>query len=286
MVVTRASNRTGVNAPGRWAKAGRRGRARKLKNPPVGKVLRAKIQKVVKGDMQTKYVASFATNQAVPAGVLGPTFTAFSSGITSTNEIYAALPHTQQGTDDHQRIGDEIQPIKGQVKIDLAWNDQQNQQSFDRTVHVFLLTAVAVKDMVDVGSIPITELLDLGTGVNAGFNGTKDRSMAIVNNAGFRVLHHKQIRLSKVWGRPNGVTGTNIGGTDSIVGSIGPSYKRLVLNVRMPKKLKYDNHGATYPTNYAPFFCIGWTSNDAVGPADSSINLQVMSTVHMWYKDA
>ena len=246
------------------------------------------ILSIMNRHLQTKYVSQPLQTPDYN-GVTGSqlyNFTAFSSGITGTNEIYACIPQTVQGLDDNNRIGDELSPIKCSVKLDLSWKDQENQQSFDRTVHIFMLQAKAVQDLANFSAIPITELLALGNGINGSFDGTKQRSQQPINRAAYTILHHKQIRLYKAWGRPNGVTGTSITGTDSLITSLSTSYRRVVLNVKLPQKFHYDTKSATYPENSAPFLVIGWTSNDAVGPADTAINLQVMGTTHMYYKDA
>ena len=242
----------------------------------------------MRGEVQTKYVASFLQSpdyNGVVGKQYGPNFTAFSSGITSVNEIVACLPQTIQGLDDNNRVGDTIAPTGCKVVLDFAFKDQESQQSFDKTIHVFMMNAVAVKSLDNFTAIPITTMLDLGNGTNGDFNGTKARSMHPVDKSSFRILHHKQFRLAKAFGRPNGVSGTNPSNTDSVI-SIGPSYRRITMNVRLPPKLKYDTKNSVYPENAAPFLVIGWTTNDATGPASNVIDLQVMGQVHMWYKDA
>lgn len=258
------------------------------RKPRASKGLTNVIKGVISREIQTKYVSNFLQTpdyNGVTGSILGPSFTGFSSGITSTGEIYGCLPHTAQGLDDHQRVGDTIAPIGCKVVLDLTFNDQTDQLSIDRTIHVFMLQAVAVKTLGNYTAIPITTMLDEGTGINVDFNGTKARSMCPVDKSSFRVLHHKQFRQFKPFGRPNGVTGTNPTNTDSVL-SISSSYRRVTMNVKLPAKLKYDTKNAIYPENAAPFLVIGWTTNDATGPASSAIDLQVMGTTHLWYKDA
>jgi len=252
------------------------------------KPLTKAIIKVVNRRLQTKYVAQYLQTPNYVLGltgtICGPAFQAFSSAITGTAEIYGCIPKTVQGDDDHQRVGDYISPVKLQVRFDLSHKDQENNQSIDKTAHVFCLSAKAVKDISDTGSIPITELLDSGDGTNAGFDGTKANAQFPINKKSFTVHSYRKIRLCKPFGRPNGTTGTNAMGTDSVL-TVPQGYKRLTVNVPLPKTLTYDTKNATYPNNSAPFICIGYTTNDATGPASNVIDLQVLASCHMWYKD-
>jgi len=261
---------------------------KRLSRVRASKPLVKAITQVMNKHLQTKYVTQWlqsANYNGVTGTIAGPNFLAFSSAISATTEIYPCIPQTSQGLDDHNRIGDYIQPIKCQVKLDLSHKDQENYQSIDKTAHIFCLSAKAVSDIADYTSIPITELLDEGTGTNIAFNGTKANAQHIINRKSFTVHSYRKVRLFKPFGRPNGTTGTSPYGTDSVL-SMTHAYKQLTINVKLPKRLSYDTHGAHYPNNAAPFICIGYTTNDATGPASNVIDLQVLASCHLWYKDA
>jgi len=213
------------------------------------------------------------------------TFTAFSSGITGVNEIYAALPRVSQGVDEHQRIGDSISPTSCTLHLDITGSTFGQNYSYDKTLHIFLLTCTSVKDMDNFSAIPITQLLEDGNGGNNGFDGSPLRAMEPVNRRNFTVLKHKKFRLVKGFGKTGGSSGTDPAGlTDSVI-SPSSSYHHVRMRVRLPKKLKYSAHGQRYPTNYAPFFVIGWTNNWAVDAASNVIDTQVIGRVEMRYKD-
>jgi len=212
-------------------------------------------------------------------------FTAFSSAITGTGEIYAALPRTDQGVDEHNRIGDSLNPVSCTVHLDLTAPTFGNNNSIDKTVHIFLLQCTSVKDMDNFSAVPITSLLEDGNGSNTSFNGTVQNAMMPVNRKNFQVLKHKKFRLVKGFGKPNGSSGTDPAGlTDSAI-TPSASYKHLAMRVKLPKKLKYSAHGSKYPTNAAPFLVIGWTNNWQVDTAPNVIDLYVSGRVEMKFKD-
>lgn len=239
------------------------------------------IEKVIKGDAQTKYV-----NEAcrVPNSVFNlSTYTTFTSGITGTGEIYACLPRTSQGSDDHQRVGDVIQPLSCTVHMDITC--AATTYPLDRTIHVFMLTSKSVKALDNFTSIPITQLLDQGDGTNTNFDGTSFTSMLPVNHKEFTILKHRKFRLVKAFGQPsNGTTAVTAGTTDGVI-TPAAHYHHLRFKVKVPKKFTYDSAPSRYPTNYAPFFVVGWTQNTPVDAASSIRDINVLARCEMRYKD-
>jgi len=241
------------------------------------------IQKVIRGESETKYRAEALRN--LSTGSTLANFTAFSSGITGVAEMYAALPRVDQGVDEHQRIGDSISPTSCTVHLNFTSPTFGNNNSIDKTVHVFLLQCTSVKDLANYSACPITALLEDGAGANTSFDGTPLRAMFPVNRRNFTVLKHKKFRLVKGFGKPCGSSGTDPAGlTDSVI-TPSASYKHLTMRVKLPKKLRYSAHGSTYPTNSAPFLLIGWHDNWQVDTASNVINLYVNGRVEMRYKD-
>jgi len=238
---------------------------------------------VIKGESETKYRAEALRN--LSTGNTLATYTAFSSGITGTSEMYAAIPRVAQGVDEHERIGDSISPTSCVVHLDVTAPSFGQNDAKDKTVHVFLLQCTSVKDLDNFSAVPLTALLDNGNGGNTGFDGTSLTSMMPVNRRNFTVLKHKKFRLVKGFGKPNGSSATDPAGlTDSTI-CPSSSYRHIAMKVKLPKKLKYSAHGSRYPTNAAPFVVIGWTNNWAVDAASNVIDLQVIGRVEMRYKD-
>jgi hypothetical protein len=241
------------------------------------------IQKVIKGESEYKYVAEPCRNLSGTSSLAQ--YTAFSSGITATTEIYAAIPRVAQGDSGHQRIGDTINPTSCSIHLDFTHPSYNENQSLDKTIHVFLMESVSVKDLANYTAIPITQMLDNGQGGNVGFDGTSYVSMFPVQRKAFRVLKHKKFRLVKNFGRSQGSSSTDLAGVTDSKLAMDTSYKRISMRVKLPKKLKYEGVNARYPSNSAPFFVIGWTNNWALDAASNVINLNVIGRTEMSYKD-
>jgi len=241
------------------------------------------VKRLVSAPSETKYVAEACRN--LSTGNTLATYTAFSSGITGVAEMYAAIPRTAQGVDEHNRIGDSINPKSCTLHLDITGSTFGQNYSYDKTLHIFLVQCTSVKDLDNYSAVPITALLEDGNGGNVGFDGTSHRAMFPINRKNFQVLRHKSFRLVKGFGKTGGSSGTDPAGlTDSVI-TPSSSYHHVKMRVKLPKKLKYSAHGSRYPVNAAPFFVIGWTNNWNVDAASNVIDTQVMGRVEMSFKD-
>jgi len=77
--------------------------------------LKTEIQKVIAGTQETKFVVDYPYNSQTSSDLYAATN--FSSGITSTNELYALIPRVNVGSDDHQRIGNRIETSRLTVRM-------------------------------------------------------------------------------------------------------------------------------------------------------------------------
>lgn len=237
---------------------------------------------MIRGSEETKYLSQ---NLQTPNGgsILG-TFTNFTSGITSTGELYACIPQVYQGTGDYQRIGNQISPSSAYVDLTMDCGTADSLTNYDITVHVFVLNSVSVKSLANYTAMPIGELLNNGDGTNVGFDGTAIAEMLPVNTESFRVQQHKKVRLVKGFGYYQSSAGVTAGTFDGII-SPSTHMRRMRLKVKLPKVLKYDNDSASYPTNAAPVLCIGFVDNR---PRDAASlgGVSVIAKAHMRFKDA
>lgn len=208
----------------------------------------------------------------------------FSSAITGIGEIYAAIPRVNQGNDDHERVGNQLTAKRVTVKLDVSakvWNDNGSR---DRTVHVFLLTSKSVKSLDNYSAIPIGQLLDKGDGTKVGFDGTCFTAQYPVNLSEFTVLKHKAMRMVTGFGQANSTTSATVVTTDGVI-SPSHQYAHISMNVKVPKKFKYDRATQTYPTNTAPFIVIGFTNNNTYQANAPLDYVQVLGQVQMKYTD-
>lgn len=240
--------------------------------------VKAAVKKIVSSVGESKFVAQ--TIQRPDGLITLNNYTGFSSAINTTNEIYAALPLLAQGAGDAQRTGDTVTPTRCYLDLNICSTAFNNAGSVDKTVHVFLMTCKSVKSLPNFSAIPITELLAIGNGTNGPFNGTSQAQTLPVNSKLFTVLAHKQFRMAKTYGLLNTAV------LADAAYQVGPSFKRLRLNVKLPKVLKYSDDTDEYPTNSAPFLVIGYTRNDSSGDtAPTPVDTYVEGRVCMFYKD-
>ena len=259
-------------------------RSRKPRKPRATKALRAVVNKIVHGAQETKYVIDAPTVPNYSSDLT--TFTAFSSAVTSTAEIYAGIPELYPGSGSYERAGDMIQPMKAYTEFNVTLSTD-NDIASDRTVHVYMLEAVAVKALANYTAIPITLLLDNGQGGAGGFNGQTNAALYNVNGKLFRLIKHVKKRLVKGFGKVLGGTGATAGGTTAVVCPTQTFHNFRIHHKRLPKTLKYENAGEYYPTNFAPFFVIGYTMNFGGGDTASNlVDVMVEARNHMWYKDS
>lgn len=260
-----------------------------------------KVLAVVNKHQETKYCAvntqtvnyvygmtgSILDNFANSGSGIGTT--AFTANISSTAEIYALLPPIQEGPDSWNRIGDYIAPVKARIDLDLLVRGDPNANTFDYMVHVFLLTSKSVKNLANYTAIPITFLLDNGQGSAAPFDGTAKNSQMPIDRKEFNVIHHKKIRLCTPQGLNNGGNIVSTNGMAAVTAGNGMNgYGRLSLSWKPPKKLSYNLGSDEYPTNYAPFLCIGWVQNSQLANStpDTITTCMVTARTHLWYKDS
>lgn len=249
------------------------------------KTQKTQVKSIVSRPAETKYRARFPAYNPLAGPAFLDTWTGFSSGITGTGEIYYALPPLRQGVDNWQRLGNKVSPKKLTVTLDFSATIHDTTRAVDKTVHVFLLTSKSVKDLDNYSAIPITQLLEDGQGGTTSFNGTTASSFYPVNKDSFTVLKHTSFRLVKGFGLPTDSTvNTSVAVTDSVI-SPSASYRRIKMNVKCPKTLLYEDHNKNYPTNFAPFFVIGYVNNNPVTAASNGVDLMVLGYNELYYKD-
>ena len=247
------------------------------------------VQQIVRRSQETKYVANFCEEPNSLTNIMS-TYRSFSTAITGTGEIYAAIPRVTVGTttSSFNRMGDRISLTKAYVNFNITLDGRVNTQAYDRTLHIFLLEAKAVKTLDNYSAIPILNFLDNGDGTTQPFTGQTNTALLPLDTKFFKVLKHYKRRFVKSWGlTDNGSGGSSV--TTTSVTSPNPSgcAINVRLPVKLPKVLKYGLDAGAYPINSAPFFCIGWTRNDQLGDiASNNLDILVEARTHMWFKDS
>lgn len=237
-----------------------------------------RVKKVLKKQQETKLVIEAPTNKNTNSS-LG-NFIAFTSGITSTNEVYRLIPNIAVGDDDHQRIGNVIQPVSLTTKVNLACFTSSSEAIY---ADVFFLTSKNVKDFDGTPNIPTGELLNNGQGGNVAYDGTSFTAMYPINKSEFTLIAHKRIRLAKGANDPNtACSGGSPAATDTF-----QHYASFSQKIKLPEKLLYEAKAKIQPSNVFPFMMVGFVASDANGnTAPSLARVFVQAQSHLYYKDS
>jgi len=209
-------------------------------------------------------------------------WTQFTSGITSTNELYTLLPSVSQGINDWNRIGNEIQPtaLINKIKVCMVGRSVPSVSVY---VDIFFLTSKTVKDYHLNAQILTDKLMNVGDGTNAPYDGTSFTAMYPINKTLYSVIKHKRIKLQKSDKNPNQLW------TSGEEPSSSTSYYSTEFSVKIPvpKKLKYRDSTQAWPTNFYPFMCAGFHATDQNGDtALLSAPLRIQAQSHLYFKDA
>nr|WAE42324.1 MAG: capsid protein [Cressdnaviricota sp.] len=239
------------------------------------KTQKAEVTALVKGREQTK----MTVQQVIDPG------TYFSQGITSAGELYSLLPKMYEGVEEGTMSGARIMPIS--LTVDFAVGLYYAvSNSFDITAHLYCLTNNNIKSYNQIGSVTTNFLRDptvASPGAVTGFTGGLQNSLLPVDTRAFKILAHKKIRLRK------GTGTSNEGGSGTGVVTPGTPIKYFRVKVKLPKVLKYEqttsNTIEDYPTNFNPFWCLGWVYNDD-SAVDNHTPVFVQAVATLKYKNA
>jgi len=246
----------------------------KTKNP-LAKYIRA----VVAQQEETKYVANCFSAANTP---LTPIYNP-DGQISVLGDFVPAIPQVVQGTDDHQRIGNKINPKSLAVSLKISLNATDLSQNAIMCV-IYYGTSKTEKTWQSANPLSTPAILDDGDGTNSSFLGNRfdltkplDRKLVTAKRIVFK--------LAKTSGLMNYDAG--IGPDGNFATSNGPSEKTILLRFKPPKTLVYQQQASVYPVNYAPWYAIGFCHTDGspYNPGDAKL-LSVTPQVHMYYKDA
>lgn len=237
--------------------------------PSMTKAVRKLAKSVVKRSQETK----FATH-------------AFENNIPHNSAIGAAdllniVPPIPQGVDDYQRLGDSIVPTRLTVRGMIAVDRNYSPDNRVLLARVLILSAKNAKsyNLIASGSAGYaSELLkpNLTTGTSVvPFAGNQQELFYPVNKDLFTVHYDKVFKIS-----PCVQDGAAVEENPS-------SVIRWSKRIKLPAKLLYDQASpGNVPTNFAPFYAIGYAYADGTGPDVVATRLITNTQSTMYYKDA
>ena len=244
-------------------------------------LVRSVAKKVISSQLEDKYVGY--TLQPAPPGTPGYPIS-FNASITVGTELYPLLPPLLNGASSYQRVGDRIRPKRFYVDVIVSANGGLTSSQLNM-VRLFLLCDKALGNWDDVRvNTPITQdLLNNGAGTQ-GFTGIPHTLCMPVNTERYKVLHDKVLQVRAGTGQtPNSTNGYV--GSQTFVGT--QQAWKLRFNIPTPAVLKYSGFNNDYPSNFAPFICLGYIQPDGNASPDNLITrVQMSYRSHLWYEDA
>lgn len=240
-----------------------------------------KVMAVVGRREETKYVANAVDSNRAALPNLWYT----SPNIVAVGNFNPALPTLTQGTDDYQRVGNKIAPksLAVSLKIGLRAEDLSANSLIGV---IYYGTSRTEKTWQNNNPLQTAAILDNGDGTNTIFGGTR---FDLTKPLDKKLVNARRItfRLSKTAGIQN----SDNGGATTVPGNFstsnGLSEKSFILRFRPPKSLSYQLATSTMPTNYAPWYVIGFCHADGSAPTAADAELvNVNAKCHMYFKDA
>jgi len=269
--------------------------------PKVSSTLALAVKSIISKELENKYVTSFPgrANAVYP----GVAWAGAGSGIlqipqirnngTVTN-IVPLMPPIQQGLADFNRVGDKIRPINMTVHFDVSMFTKNINSNY-LLVRLLCLSDKSIKDtealnfntVVPQTGTPVdTQLFDYGNGTNGAFNGVPYDVNWRINRKRYTVHHDRVFKLLKGYG--NNPQSTNpVPYAGAITDQNPLSTQRLTFKIRCPQELKYQSATSQFPTNFAPFWCLGFIQPDGDGTTGYLDNQVLVNyTTHFDYEDA
>lgn len=249
--------------------------AAKKKTARVSKPLKRAIKAIARAEQETKYVGeTIFAQQLVTAGASVP------------GNLNRMLAQVAQGTDEAQRLGDKIMPVRATTRWTVHFQNAVSTNFEDLQYNLIILAVKGVKNGAALATVPANTLLRNGAGGNIDpAVGAFSQNQFIeqvnhypVNTDQYTVLKHFKHRFAKGSYDITGVPGA------AATGQIANSPPCVIFEYSWkPPTLCYNSALDTLPTNHYPVF-IHWVSVNDAGAYSG--NLVYGCRTDLFYKDA
>lgn len=231
-------------------------------------------------------------NEEVKVAINAYPITTFNSAIASSGDAIILLPPISRGTDQNQRIGSKIKPVKMIIRGFVTYNTL-NGTAYQVEAHMLgarlfvysnKTTAAASNSIYDY------TLLDNG-GSGAAFSGAAIDFHAPHNKDTFKFYADKRMIINKPYGWTDQIAGGGTGSSTNSITSYNSSMYHpftVVLKAKdMPANLIFDEaESSTFPVNFNPLMSLGYCHILNTAP-DTTVQLLAMQFVaELHYTDA
>lgn len=240
--------------------------------PAITSLIRQVSAKTTLSELETKYVTGDSISNI-----------SFNSSIDLASEFRSLIPTLMTGNGNWLRQGNQVTPITIRTDFYICLAPYTRTQNL--VVNLWLLENRSLKNfdqLIQTSNSNVRFLKSGASSITQQYNGNLNESNLPIYNEQFKLLKHYQFQLTSNVGLSEGDTtagnAPNIGKSES--------YKHIKFIYDSPKVLKYNTPGDTYPSNCAPFWCIGYAKVDGSSPDFVNQNIVVTTNCSMTYKDA
>nr|WAE42272.1 MAG: capsid protein [Cressdnaviricota sp.] len=194
------------------------------------------------------------------------------------------VPPINQGTGLNNRIGNRIRPLS--CVLNLTVSTLGTNPSVDLVARIFMVSDKSVKSYnienpaVGTTTINYQKMLDRGGSPSQYIGGAVDNLIPINGNQ-FTKHHDILVHLVKSQGIE---TGGSVPASGDNTGATPHTLYHAKLKVPLPKVLKYDQNLDVFPSNCAPYLCIGYAYVNGNAMVSNQIGFQALSV--MVFEDA
>jgi len=231
--------------------------------------LTKKIQHVINKNLEDKYAYYTSTNVS------------YNSGINAPGDINVIIPAMSIGTNDNNRIGDEVSlksiKIKGYILANMTFNSYSQSRIAVRIMVVQPRDYVNTSQVISAYAVWLPYLLKRGS-TTVAFTGLVQDLYTPINNDAIIKYYDRVMYMRTPY-----IAGVNQGDLNT-----SGSTRFFTIDLKHHrKKLRYDLNidSGTTPTNWAPVLLIGYCHLDNASPDTTTTELQLNYDVSMYYQD-
>lgn len=218
--------------------------------------------------------------------------TFFNSGIDSAGDMVKIIPNISKGTNDNQRIGDQLTAKSFNLKGFIRFLPQPASGSVNVPKWGHIGVRMMILSLKAAGNydVAVTQFNALNTllkkgGTTVAFTGAISDLYADINTDVFTKHYNKVIYLNQSYAmQPSGA-----GNQSALAIDVSKLVKFFNIKIKMRNKiLKYDDSlsSGLLPNNCGMFLCAGYVYMDGSSPDVLTTNLQVSWDTIFNYEDA
>jgi len=251
-----------------WKKAMKTGKK-------LTKTQRSQVKRIVNSNLERKFV------QELSAQIYN------AQANVAANEMLPLIPQIGVGDASNQRHGQKIVPKRLVARFVVTFNTTGQSgvaaNSADLFVRLWLLKSRALKDYDEIQALPAPiNFLDNGQAGTQPFNGDEQDYFLRPESEEWQTIKEFRFRLTKATGLINNDIAQGYS-----EGNSNPTAREFSVVIPTPAVLQYtDETLPTYPTNFAPVWCIGYCRMDGTVVNPLEYGLRVNYSTSLEYTDA